>query len=269
VWVVFSDLDGTLLDPEFYDFAPAKPALEALAQQGIPLVLVSSKTRAEMEYWRTQLGNAHPFIVENGGAVYVPRGYFPFALPGAQARGRYEVLELGRPYEELVQVLEQLAAETRTPVRGFHNLPFEELQRYCQLPAELARLALQREYDLPFVVPPDAPLEALLRSIEQRGLRCVRGDRFYHLTGQNDKAAAVQALIDAYQVSYGPLITVGLGDAPNDFEFLHLMDIPILVRSPANTHLKEPPPRARLTSLPGPHGWNQAILALLSGEAAL
>ncbi|MGB9606864.1 MAG: hypothetical protein ACPL88_13400, partial [Bryobacteraceae bacterium] len=55
VLAVFSDLDGTLLDTARYDFTPALPALAALRRHGFPLVLVSSKTRAEMEYWRRRL----------------------------------------------------------------------------------------------------------------------------------------------------------------------------------------------------------------------
>ena len=45
--VVFTDLDGTLMDHDSYDVAPAKPALDALAARSIPVVPVTSKTRAE------------------------------------------------------------------------------------------------------------------------------------------------------------------------------------------------------------------------------
>ncbi len=70
VGLVATDLDGTLLDRETYDFAPARPALDALRERGVPLVLVSSKTRAEME----PLAEASApgarragSVVENGG----------------------------------------------------------------------------------------------------------------------------------------------------------------------------------------------------------
>src|SRR5262249_7819522 len=79
-FVVFTDLDGCLLDSVPYTYEPAVPALEALRAQGIPLVLVSSKTRAEIEPLRKQLDHHDPFIVENGAAVFVPRGLFDFPL---------------------------------------------------------------------------------------------------------------------------------------------------------------------------------------------
>ena len=70
--VVFTDLDGTLLDASTYSFEAARPALDALRQQDIPLVLVSSKTRAEIEPIRGRLKQVHPFITENGGGCLYP-----------------------------------------------------------------------------------------------------------------------------------------------------------------------------------------------------
>src|SRR4051794_3392531 len=93
--LVLSDLDGTLLDHTTYAFDAARAALERLRDARVPLVLCTSKTRAEVEPLRAALDNAHPFIVENGGAVYVPVGYFPFGIEGAERRGDYAVVPLG------------------------------------------------------------------------------------------------------------------------------------------------------------------------------
>ena len=46
--LLFSDLDGTLLDHDSYDFAPARPALDALKGIGAGVVLATSKTAAEV-----------------------------------------------------------------------------------------------------------------------------------------------------------------------------------------------------------------------------
>ncbi len=42
--LVFTDLDGTLLNHDDYSWEAARPALEELQRQSIPLILVSSKT---------------------------------------------------------------------------------------------------------------------------------------------------------------------------------------------------------------------------------
>ena len=55
--VLFSDLDGTLLDAQTYSFEAAREALEVLHERDVPLVLVSSKTRLEIEPIRVRLKN--------------------------------------------------------------------------------------------------------------------------------------------------------------------------------------------------------------------
>ena len=84
--VVFTDLDGTLLDHSTYSFAEAQPALALLKSKNVPLIFCTSKTRSEVEYWRGLLGNNHPFIVENGGAAFVPENYFNFPIPASVKR---------------------------------------------------------------------------------------------------------------------------------------------------------------------------------------
>ena len=91
VGLVATDLDGTLLDRETYDFAPARPALDALREARVPLVLCSSKTRAEMEPLAVAIGAPGPLVVENGGAVVAPGG----ALRGGRDRARPVLGRLG------------------------------------------------------------------------------------------------------------------------------------------------------------------------------
>src|SRR4030042_1090542 len=86
--LVFTDLDGTLLDHRNYSFEPARPALRLLRESGIPLIICTSKTRAEVEEIRAALGNTDPFVVENGGAVFVPEGDLPIGLHAARRRPR-------------------------------------------------------------------------------------------------------------------------------------------------------------------------------------
>ncbi len=266
--VIFSDLDGTLLDHNNYQWRPAEPALRALDERGIPLVLVSSKTRAEIEFWRRQFANRHPFVVENGGAVFIPEGYFPFRLPGALERHGYQVVELGRPYWELVSALQEAAAEARARVLGFHRMTVGQVRRRSGLPLAQARLAKEREYDEPFEILGLTPPGPLLAAIERRGLRWTRGGRFYHILGNNDKAAAVERLIEAYRRQHGEIRTAGLGDGWNDVSFLRLMEIPIVMRSPLAPEIQAVLNRARITSLPGPEGWCEAVLSLLGSEAS-
>lgn len=54
--LVFSDLDGTLLDSHSYDWQPAAPWLSRLREANVPVILCSSKTSAEMLYLQKNVG---------------------------------------------------------------------------------------------------------------------------------------------------------------------------------------------------------------------
>ena len=148
--VVFTDLDGCLLDHDSYSFAPAAEALAVLAAQGIPLVLCSSKTRAEIEMLQQDLGVAHPFVSENGGALFLPRRYFPFLISDGRSLSGYQAIEFGLPYYQLVETLHRVASDLNIPVVGFSDMTTEEVAKDCKLPLMVALLAKLREYDEPF-----------------------------------------------------------------------------------------------------------------------
>jgi len=127
-------------------------------------------------------------------------------------------------------------------------------------------MAKARRYDEAFrLVKGNA--EALQHATEKRGMRLTQGGRFFHITGQNDKADAVFLLINAYR-QLGRIETVGIGDGPNDTEFLKLVDHAVLLDSPVAHQLQKRVPRARVVAA-GPEGWSEAINELLESNAVL
>ncbi len=261
--VIFTDLDGTLLDRDTYSWEAARPALDRLRRRGVPWVLVTSKTRAEVEYWRRCLGNEHPFIVENGGAAFFPLGYFPFAVIGGKRRGAYECVEWGTRYEQLIADLQRASQRSQCRVRGFHEMAPEEVAGLCDLPIEQAVLAKQREYDEPFVILDPDRAGALASAIEDQGRQWTCGGRFWHILGENDKAMAVEALAALFKRGNAPVRTIGLGDALNDASFLNVVSASVLIRSPQVAELRAMVPCGSVTDRPGPEGWNEAVLALI------
>ena len=263
--IIFTDLDGTLLGHESYLYDAARPALALIKDMGIPLVLVTSKTRAEVEAWRELFDNHDPFIVENGGALYMPRNYFPFRLRAPAYRDEYAVIEFGSPYDELVETLRAASSESQCRVIGFHDMSIQEVSRRCGVSMDLAVLAKRREYDEPFeILDPDA--DQLLKCIESRKKQWTRGGRFYHILGPNDKSHCVRLLTHFYQRAFGAVTTVGLGDCPNDARFLKAVDIPIVIKSAESSRLLARVPGARQPDLPGPEGWNCAVMEILRNQ---
>ncbi len=68
--IIFTDLDGTLLDHDTYAWKEAEPALDLCKTLKVPVILASSKTRAEMETIRREMSISDPFIAENGGGIF-------------------------------------------------------------------------------------------------------------------------------------------------------------------------------------------------------
>lgn len=272
--VVYTDLDGCLLDSTTFSYEPAAPALEALRSQRIPLVLVSSKTRAEIEPLRRRLSHHDPFIVENGAAVFVPRGLFGFPLERARVRTSYDVIELGLPYSILRDVLKQIEKNVATPLRGFGDLSVDEVMQMTGLGREDAFLAKQREYDEPYLLEgPTALIEEVCRQIVVRGLRWTKGGRFFHLTGDNNKGQAAALLLRCYQRQRqlqgdsDRIETVGIGDSVNDAPLLAVVDHPILVQKPDGSYDPDIhiPGMIRASGI-GPIGWNHAVQELLASR---
>ncbi len=268
--LIVTDLDGTLLDRDTYSFAEVKPALELIERRKAPLVLCTSKTRAEVEFWRRSLDNSDPFIVENGGALFVPGKAQAGLAAAATLRGGYSegyfVWEFGTPYSNLVATLREVSRESHCPVRGFYDMTIKEVADQCQMAPDEAALAKEREYDEPFVILTPDRAQYLLAAIEERGLHWTRGDRFCHITGSSDKGKAVRVLIELYSQAAPRLFTIGLGDGLNDAAFLNVVDVAILIRSPFIYQLMARVPRGVVTESSGPKGWNDAVLRILADQ---
>lgn len=266
--IIFTDLDGTLLDHQTYSFSAAVPALEILNAKGIPLVFCSSKTRAEIEYWRDKLGNRHPFISENGGGIFIPFSYFTedhirAAVPNSKMVGGYHVLVLGIPYQVLRGALKDLRL-SGFDIKGFGDMTPREVAEITGLTRKEAALAKKREFIEPLIFQEDkVNLSAFLTSVREKGLRLTQG-RFYHLMGDHNKGGGVDALKLLYQRKYGNIVTIALGDTPADVPMLENVDYPILVRNYRLEHDQTiTVPNLIRADRVGPEGWNKAILELI------
>jgi mannosyl-3-phosphoglycerate phosphatase len=274
--VVFTDLDSTLLDTNTYSWAAARPALLALKQADGHLVLVSSKTLVEMESLHRALGFADPYVVENGGGIVVPLesqlNESISVIAGCawlQSAQSASVWPLGKTYEEVIAGLREISEEIGVGLLGFGAMSDADVCCLTGLSLDDARKARTRQFSEPFLITEDVLPET--RSMEaaaaKRGLTIVKGGRFWHLMGHEGKGAAVSALIRAYTQLHSQLLTIGLGDSPNDFSFLKIVDVPVLLGM--NRRLfKHSKLTVKVRHYPqtGPEAWNQAVLEFLSEE---
>ena len=267
--IIFTDLDGTLLDHYSYSFAAARDALEKINSVHIPLIICSSKTRAEIEVWRSKLNNNDPFISENGGAIFFPKERkIADPKPGFGGDG-YSVIELGMHYSELLVRFRRLKNIFGEKIRGFSEMQVSELMDLTGLSEKEAELARRREYTEPFIFGGnESDIENLQKNVEKLGLNLTRGGRFFHLLADNDKGKAASMVSEAYKRSLPELKTIALGDNYNDLPLLQRVDVPVLVEKPGGGYDE------KITGLPhlirargvGPEGWNRTVLDILENN---
>lgn len=248
--IVFTDLDGTLLDHARYDWSAARPALTALRAADIPLILASSKTAAEIAplHAALELGE-WPVIAENGAAR---------VRPGDTRDDR-------SAYLRLRGLLNALPVPLRALYRGFGDMTDAEVARITGLSPEAAALARARQHSEPGLwAGDDSARDAFLAALAEQGVSARQGGRFLTLSFGGTKAGQMGAIMQ----DLGRNTAIALGDAPNDIEMLETAARGIIIR---NDHGAAIPPLAGETSgrivrstEPGPHGWNTEILALLA-----
>ncbi len=268
-FVFFTDLDGTLLDHATYSFEKALPALKLLRNGGLPLIICSSKTKAEIEYYRKKLANRHPFVSENGGGIFIPKGYFDFDVrdvhPAVTEEPDYTVIRLGARYSDLREAVGSLMAEG-FDLWGFGDMSAGEVAEISGLTVFEAELSKKRDFDEPFLFQGNEEDEkGLVDAITRKGFNCTKG-RFFHILGDSNKGTAISVLSALYRRQMGDIITVGLGDRPNDFPMLQEVDIPVLVQQPEGNYAEglNVPGLIRAGGV-GPEGWTKAVLDILSG----
>lgn len=264
--VIFTDLDETLLERGTYSFEAALPGLGLLREAGIPLVMVSSKSHAEIEHYRRLMDNLEPFSSENGGGIFIPEGYFGEAArkSGAKESEGYEIIELGVPYPVLRDALARLGhSGLMGTLRGFGDMEAEEVSRLTGLSPKEARMARQRHYDEPFTYD-GGDLDSLRQAVAAMGLGLSKG-RLWHLkSSSNDKGKAVVLLKAFFREKFGEKIrSVALGDSHIDVPMLLEVDVPVLIRKDDGSYLNFHMDGLMRTEAPGPAGFSEAIKKLI------
>ncbi len=268
-YIIFTDLDGSLLDLHSYSWREAENALKLIRAKNIPLVFCSSKTCSEQQYYRQALNIRDPFIIENGGAVLIPQGYFTVEYKKTRSIDGFDILELGLPAPEIAQRLKAIRSRSGMAFSGYGDMCTEDVARITGLDLDAARRAMQRNYSetLVDIGGSQQAADRLDEALRAEGLQMVSGGRFHSVMGGNDKGTAVRILSGLYSAEKnGSIISIGIGDSSNDEPLLNAVDIPVLVQKPDRTW--EDSAVRNLCRVPhvGPRGWNAAILDFFGTE---
>ena len=264
--IIFTDLDGTLLNGETYDYAATVPIIQQLKSLKIPVIPVTSKTRSEVSTLRQDVGLTDPFVTENGSGIFVEVNHNPFDQPPGEQEDDYYVIDLGCPYVQARAGLRVIANELHHSLLGFGDMTIARLQKYTGLSAKDAQEAKAREFSEPFITPKAVPAEQIVEAVESTGFKVVVGDRFSHLIGpEAGKGNAVKRLVSLYQSILPPgetIVTIGLGNSPNDLDMLEHVDHPIVLPGVNGPHPALGDRGWEIAPFPAPQGWVKAVTAI-------
>jgi mannosyl-3-phosphoglycerate phosphatase len=274
--LIFTALEGALIDPRTESFADAEEALDELDRRKIAYVLLTSRTREEIEPIRRKLGHNHPFVTENGGGIFFPDGYFSLKIPGVVRTARYLSIAQGRPYAEVCEALDDISEECAVGVAGFHHMSLREIADNTGLRPRNAELARAREFDEPFYFT-SADEKSIARFVETAGARGFdtrQGETFWRLSSKCDPARAVRTLAGLFrEATHIKLSLVGIGAGKEDLPWLRAVNHAIVLpNSQTNVTPTDSGPATQnpasagsiaVADAPGPAGWNRTILDII------
>lgn len=262
--LVFTDLDGSLLDHHNYGWSQALPALDILRTRNIPVIINSSKTGVEIHELKCQMDNQDPFIAENGAIAYLPGTL----NSRANSLSDYHAHYFASSYQQIIKALEQIRKQHAFKYRGFNDMAVEEVAQLCDLDTQSAQHAKSREASEPLLwLDTDEALSKFEFLLKDQGLTLTKGGRFYHVMSRVNKGDTLKWMIKQFQEMAADThyISIGLGDSYNDVAMLETVDYPVLIK---NNATKQP----QLTGLrnliytkaEGPAGWNEAVTQLVN-----
>ena len=266
--VIYTDLDGTLLDHHTYAFDDALLTVKTLIARGIPIIPCTSKTRSETASLMQELGIDGPIIVENGAAIWVPHNWGLSRPEESEADAYAWCHSFGCSRGMIRRQLAMLNIEWGNRYQSLCDLSDRQVAALTGLDLKGAARAKERQHSETLIwLGTPADRKAFSMQVKTLDMRCVQGGRFIHVLACGGKAEAVTWLhhkIRTERPGYETAVSLSAGDAENDAEMLEVTDLALLVRSPVNN-----PPAVRrrgglmISDVAGPAGWAEGIDALI------
>ena len=251
--LIFSDLDGTLLNRDTFSFDEIKNYILYLISNDISLIPNSSKTKEEINEFNKKLGEDLPYIVENGAAIFdlhLINSNFP------------EEIVLSREIEEILSIFnEKIPKNLVSKLKFLHNLDLSDQMKILGLSKEKIRNALKRKYSIPLLFNGNISEKREIKNlVKSAGLTLQEGGRVINLCDNVSKSTAMKKVLKLFnKISNDKLTTIAVGDNFNDLEMLKNSDIPCLVFNDKFTLETININNCLVSKKSAPEGWEEIV----------
>ena len=250
--VIFTDLDGSLLHRDTFQFDSIKDYIKSLINKGVIIIPNSSKTEKEIEKFNEELGVNLPYISENGSSIHglnLITSNFP------------DKLILSREKEELVEVFKNKVPENlQRKCKFISNFNKKDQINIFGLGETKLKYALDRKYTEPFLFEGSKnEKKDLTKILKKNSLTIQEGGRVINLCDNVNKVKSMNKVLKIYKKIESNIEVVAVGDNYNDLDMLKNSDLPCLV---FNDQFKEDQiniDNLIISNKPSPEGWADVI----------
>ena len=259
--LIFTDLDGSLLDHNNFEFREIQDFILKCIKNGIKIIPNTSKTKIEIQVFIDQLGQNLPFIVENGAAIHNLNLIHP------KIKINDNSLVFSRSLSEILkQFKKNIPMDFQKRCMFLKDMTSTEQMKILGLNKKYLPFALNRDYSMPLVF--DGSREMInefTRHLKKIGMKLHEGGRIYNICDDCSKGKAMTTLIEMLKNELKcKTHTIVVGDSPNDISMLNVCDQPCVIPLPNRKNLSflkdQKLIRATQTA---PKGWEEVVRASL------
>jgi mannosyl-3-phosphoglycerate phosphatase len=250
--VIFTDLDGSLLHRDTFEFESIKDYIKSLVNKGVIIIPNSSKTEREIEKFNEELGVNLPYISENGSSINglnLITSNFP------------DKLILSREMQELSKIFENKVPEKlKEKCLQVSKMSKKEQENIFGRKDEKLKDALNRKYTLPLLFKGDKnEKKRLLKILSSNSLTLQEGGRVSNLCDNINKVKSMNRVIKILKKTEDKIKTIAVGDNYNDLDMLKNCDIPCLVFNDQFIQDQINIDNLIFSNKPSPEGWADVI----------
>jgi mannosyl-3-phosphoglycerate phosphatase len=263
-YLISTDLDGTFLGHEDFDYKINKIIVSKIVQKNIPIIFNTSKTFDEVIDIKNELKIYMPFIVENGSGIFFPTK--ENITKEKYSKNDFQLISSGPSREDIINIINSSFSEFTTFFDLSNELSKEDLQKISGLPYARLKNLLNRQFSELIVWKSDEKkLQDFKYKLSEFDLSLTKGARFLHLKGQSNKGTALKKLLNYMKKDekVSNYSVIALGDSENDVEMLQMSDHPFLIKIPNRDFIKfKGSNKVRKSTNPAPIGWKESLLSL-------